>query len=86
MAIPATADLIGTPASIRASDPPHTEAIEDDPLDSMISDTTRTVYGKPASVGITGNKARSASIPCPSSRRLVPRIGLVSPVEKGGKL
>ena len=45
IAIPATDALIGTPASISARDEPQTEAIEDEPLDSVISDTRRTVYG-----------------------------------------
>ncbi len=35
--------LIGTPASISASDPPHTEAIDDEPFDSRMSETTRIV-------------------------------------------
>ena len=39
-----TCVLTGTPASIMASEPPHTVAIDDDPLDSVISATTRTVY------------------------------------------
>ena len=43
MAMPATGALIGTPASIIASEAPHTVAIEDEPLDSVISETTRTV-------------------------------------------
>lgn len=43
MAIPATGAFIGTPASIRASDEPHTEAMELEPLDSVISETTRMV-------------------------------------------
>ena len=43
MAMPATWFFSGTPASIMASEPPHTEAIDDEPLDSVISDTTRTV-------------------------------------------
>ncbi len=43
MAMPATGALIGTPASISASDAPHTEAIDEEPLDSRISETTRTV-------------------------------------------
>ena len=42
MAIPATGFLRGTPASINANEPPHTEAIEDEPLDSVISEITRT--------------------------------------------
>ena len=41
MAIPATGRFIGTPASISASELPHTVAIEDEPLDSVISDTRR---------------------------------------------
>jgi hypothetical protein len=35
--------LSGTPASISASDVPHTVAIDDEPLDSVISETTRMV-------------------------------------------
>ena len=41
IAMPATCAFIGTPASISARLPPHTEAIEDEPFDSVISDTTR---------------------------------------------
>ena len=41
IAMPATARWIGTPASISASEEPHTEAIEEDPLDSRMSETTR---------------------------------------------
>jgi hypothetical protein len=33
----------GTPASIRASEVPQTVAIEDEPFDSVISETTRSV-------------------------------------------
>ena len=43
MAMPATGRVSGTPASISASDVPQTVAIEDEPLDSVISDTTRSV-------------------------------------------
>ena len=43
MAIPAVGRFKGTPASISASDVPHTEAIEEEPLDSVISETTRMV-------------------------------------------
>ena len=46
MAIPATGSLIGTPASINARDEPHTVAIEEDPFDSVISETILKVYGK----------------------------------------
>ena len=41
--MPATGALTGTPASIRARLVPHTEAIDEEPLDSVISETTRTV-------------------------------------------
>jgi len=41
IATPATCALTGTPASISARQPPHTDAIEDEPLDSVISETTR---------------------------------------------
>jgi hypothetical protein len=43
MAIPATGALIGTPASISARLLPQTLAMELEPLDSVISDTTRMV-------------------------------------------
>ena len=43
MAIPATALFMGTPASISASEDPQTVAIEDEPLDSVISETRRIV-------------------------------------------
>ena len=43
MAMPATGRFSGTPASISASEVPHTVAIDEEPLDSVISDTTRTV-------------------------------------------
>ena len=41
MAIPDTGRLIGTPPSMRARQLPQVEAIEEEPLDSMTSDTTR---------------------------------------------
>ena len=41
--MPAVGRFNGTPASISASEAPHTEAIDDEPLDSVISETTRTV-------------------------------------------
>ena len=43
MATPATGAAIGTPASISARMPPQTVAIEEEPLLSRMSDTTRTV-------------------------------------------
>ena len=39
--MPDTGVWIGTPASMRLRQPPQTEAMEVEPLDSMISDTTR---------------------------------------------
>jgi hypothetical protein len=41
----------GTPASISASEEPQTEAIDEEPFDSVISETTRTVYGNSSIVG-----------------------------------
>ncbi len=41
--MPATAAFSGTPACISDSDDPQTDAIEDEPLDSRMSDTTRIV-------------------------------------------
>ena len=43
MATPAQGAFIGTPASISASEPPHTVAIDDEPFDSSTSETTRSV-------------------------------------------
>ncbi len=43
MATPETGFFSGTPASISASEPPQTVAIEDEPLDSVISLTRRRV-------------------------------------------
>ena len=63
MAIPATGALIGTPASIRDSVDPHTEAMDDEPFDSRMSETTRMVYGKSSTFGTTASRARSASAP-----------------------
>src|SRR5688572_23671032 len=83
---PATGCLIGTPASMRASVPPHTEAIDDEPFDSRISETRRIVYGNFVGGGRTAFRLRSASIPWPISRLPGPRIGLHSPTENGGKL
>ena len=41
--MPATGALIGTPASISDRVEPQTEAIEEEPLDSKMSETTRIV-------------------------------------------
>ena len=84
--MPATGALIGTPASISDSEEPQTEAIEEEPLDSRMSDTTRIVYGKSSIDGIIGTSARSARAPWPMSRRLGPRMKPASPTENGGKL
>ncbi len=43
MAIPATGSFSGTPASIIDSEAPQTVAMEDEPFDSVISETTRIV-------------------------------------------
>ena len=43
IAIPATCSFIGTPADISDNEPPQIEACEDEPLDSVISDTTLIV-------------------------------------------
>ena len=43
MEIPATALETGTPASIKLNDPEQTLAILDEPFDSRISETMRTV-------------------------------------------
>ena len=43
MAMPAQGSVSGTPASISDIDEPHTVAIEDEPFDSVISETTRIV-------------------------------------------
>ena len=84
--MPATGALIGTPASIKASELPHTDAIDDEPFDSRISETMRTVYGNEASSGITASTARPASAPWPISRRPGPRRNFTSPTLYGGKL
>ena len=60
MAIPATIFFIGTPAARSERHPPQVEACEDDPLDSMISETTRIVYGNSDFDGIIGARERRA--------------------------
>ena len=86
MATPATGLFNGTPASIMASEPPQTDAIDDDPLDSVISETTRIVYGKSVAAGNTAWSALHASFPCPTSLRPVGPTLPTSPTEYGGKL
>ena len=41
--MPETGRLMGTPASIIASEPPQTDAIDDEPLDSVMSLVRRMV-------------------------------------------
>jgi len=43
IATPAHDTFTGTPASNSASEPPHTVAIDDEPLDSRMSETMRIV-------------------------------------------
>ena len=43
IAMPETGRFSGTPASIIDSEPPHTVAIDDEPLLSVMSDRTRIV-------------------------------------------
>src|ERR687892_1943234 len=86
IATPATGAFKGTPASISDSEEPHTEAIDEEPFDSRMSETTRIVYGKSSIDGSTGTSARSASAPWPMSRRLGPRMKPASPTEKGGEV
>src|ERR1700728_1719632 len=86
IAMPATGRVSGTPASISDSEAPHTEAIDDEPLDSVISETTRIVYGKLSFVGSIGRTERQASLPWPISRRPGEPMRPASPVEYGGKL
>ena len=63
IAIPATGSLIGTPASINARDVPQTVAIEEEPLDSVISDTILKVYGNASFEGSEELIALHASLP-----------------------
>src|SRR5262244_2511279 len=86
IATPATGASSGTPASIIESDAPHTVAIDDDPFDSRMSETTRIAYGHFSSAGSTAVIALSASAPCPIS--LLPAFFFndTAPTENGGKL
>ena len=78
--------MIGTPASISARLVPHTLAIELEPFDSRISETTRMTYGKVVMSGITAVMPRRARLPWPISRRFGEPIMPVSPTLNGGKL
>src|SRR3990167_9131791 len=86
IAIPATGALIGMPASIRASEEPQTDAMDEEPFDSVISDTQRMVYGNSSMVGMTASTPRLARRPWPISRRFGPIMRPASPTENGGKL
>ena len=84
--MPATGALSGTPALSSDSVEAHTEPIDVEPLELSASDTCRIAYGNSSWLGSTGTNARSASAPCPISRRLGEPTRPVSPVEYGGKL
>src|SRR6187402_619459 len=86
IAIPATCAFIGTPASISARQPPQTDAIDDEPFDSVISDTRRTEYEKSSGLGKAAISARLARRPWPISRRFGVPTRPVSPVANGGML
>src|SRR5437773_12493760 len=86
IAIPAIGRLIGTPASINAIDVPQTFAMDDEPFDSVISETIRIVYGNSSFFGSIGRVERQASLPWPISRRRGAPKRPVSPTEYGGKL
>ncbi len=84
--MPATCALVGTPASISARLAPQTEAIDDEPFDSVISETTRIEYENSSGPGSTASSARLARRPWPISRRLGVPTRPVSPVAYGGML
>src|SRR3974377_821224 len=86
IATPATDAFSGTPASIMLSEPPQTVAIDAEPFDSRMSDTTRITYGQSVSSGSTADNARSANAPWPISRRPAPRRNATSPTENGGEV
>ena len=84
--MPATGRSSGVPASISARLVPQTVAMEELPLLSVISLTTRSVYGNLSLAGRTGWIARQASLPWPISRRPGLPMRPASPTEYGGKL
>ena len=91
--MPARVAVIGTPASIMAKQPPQTDAMEDEPFDSVMSETTRMVYGKSSGSGRMAKSERSARAPWPTSRRPGPdstgfaytEVGVVVQVELLGE-
>ncbi len=79
--MPATCFLIGTPASMRAMQDAQVDAMDVEPLDSMVSDTQRIAYGNSSVEGRTGSSARSARAPWPISLLPGPLETFVSPTE-----
>ena len=61
--MPDTGRFNGTPASIIAKEQPQTVAMEEEPLDSIISETKRIVYGKSSGAGSTACRALQANFP-----------------------
>src|SRR5690554_7763487 len=74
MAMPATGFLMGTPASMSASVLPHALAMDEEPLDSSTSDTTRMVYGNSSSGGMTGSRSEEHTSELQSRPHLVCRL------------
>mmetsp|Transcript_1994 Transcript_1994/g.7312 ORF Transcript_1994/g.7312 Transcript_1994/m.7312 type:complete len:280 (-) Transcript_1994:335-1174(-) len=85
IATPATTRFSGTPASSIAKHPAQTDAMEELPFDSVMLLSTRTTYGHDELSGMVGMSARSARLPCPSSRRPGAPMRPTSPTELGGK-
>src|SRR5262245_44351472 len=86
IAMPATGALSGTPADSNDIVEAHTEPIDVDPFEPSASETWRIAYGNSSREGSTGISDRSASAPCPISRRFGAPTRPVSQVEYGGKL
>src|SRR5712692_4181807 len=86
IATPATGAFKGTPASSIDRAPPQTLAIDEEPFDSVMSETMRSVYGNVVSSGSTPSRARRAKAPWPISRREDEPKRPTSPTEKWGKL
>ena len=82
--MPATGCVIGTPASMRASEPPQTEAI--DSTSRSIRECRRrggSCRGTWRSAAARPSASARPSMPWPISRRPGPRIGLHSPTREG---
>ena len=86
IATPATGFFNGIPASIIAKLEAQTVAIELEPLDSVISETTRIAYSNSFGFGRTASSALLASFPWPISLLLGLPTMPASPTENGGKL